>query len=78
MTMLREMLANAEHSPVDPAGVALIYAGANEFEQAIEWVERASEARSGMLPVFLKVDPRFDGLRRQPRFQKVLERMRLS
>lgn len=46
---------------------ALIYACLGEKDHAFTWLERACEDRSHWL-VFLKVEPRFDGLRADPRF----------
>jgi hypothetical protein len=45
-----------------------------ENEQALEWLERAVEARSGWL-VYLATEPRFDALRGDERFTVVLSRV---
>lgn len=57
--------------------IALIYAGLNSKDEAINWLERAFEQRTDYL-VFLKVDPRFGALRSDPRFNRLLERVGLQ
>jgi serine/threonine protein kinase/tetratricopeptide (TPR) repeat protein len=62
---------------VSPFDTALIYTGLGEKELAFQWLEKAFEDRSwGM--VLLKVDPRFDRLRPDPRFGGLLRRMGLE
>ena len=59
---------------VAPYDVALVYAGLGEKDQALAWIEKAYQARSFFMPM-LQVEPRFDGLRSDPRFQDLLRRM---
>ncbi len=59
---------------VHPYMVALIYAGLGENDQAFDWLERAYSDRFWMM-AFLKVDPRLDPLRQDPRFSDLLSRM---
>jgi tetratricopeptide (TPR) repeat protein len=54
------------------------YTGLGDLDNALDWTEKAFDARSGMLPVMIKYDPRLDPLRGNPRFEKVLSRMRLT
>lgn len=61
---------------VEPASIALIYTGLGEREQAFKWLRRAYEHRNELL-VMLKVDPRLDALRSDPRFTKLLRRVGL-
>src|SRR5262249_44323976 len=56
---------------------ALIYAGLGQKEQALEWLEKAYDERSDLL-VYLKVDPIFESLRKEPRFADLLRRMGLD
>jgi tetratricopeptide (TPR) repeat protein len=51
-------------------GYALIYAGLKEKDQALLWLRKAVEERSHWL-VWIRVDPRFDGLRGDSRFQQL-------
>ena len=59
-------------------GAALVYAGLGEKDEAFRSLEKAIELR-GPWPfvILLKVDPRFDSLREDPRFQNLLRRMNL-
>ena len=52
-------------------GYALIYAGLSENEQALTWLRKAVEERSHWL-VWIRVDPRFETLRGDPRFQQLV------
>jgi hypothetical protein len=42
----------------------------------MDWLERASEERSPRL-VFLNVEPMLDGLRAEPRFKRLVQRVAL-
>jgi len=54
-----------------------LHAQLGEKDQAFEWLEKAYQERAGGL-VFLKVDPRYDFIRSDPRFQDLLRRMNLE
>jgi tetratricopeptide (TPR) repeat protein len=57
--------------------VAAVYAGLGEHDAAFENLERAYEMRDrGM--VWIKVSPRLDPLRPDPRFSDLLRRMKLA
>jgi TolB-like protein/DNA-binding winged helix-turn-helix (wHTH) protein len=64
----------SSRSYVPKYGVALAHIALGEHEQAFAWLEKAVEDRSPNLP-WLKVDPRVDPLRSDPRFQDLLRRM---
>ncbi len=49
-----------------------------EGDQALEWLEKSCDARSGWLTWWAKGDPRPDELRPDPRFQKILGRLGLG
>jgi len=57
--------------------VAMIYIGLQQKDQAFEWLENAYRERSDML-VYLKVEPRLDSLRSDPRFKDLLRRVGLK
>jgi TolB-like protein/DNA-binding winged helix-turn-helix (wHTH) protein/Tfp pilus assembly protein PilF len=65
--------ARSSERYVPPYTVALIYAGLGEHDAAVEWLERALAVRDIHL-VFISVDPRWDALRNDPRFQSLLSR----
>jgi tetratricopeptide (TPR) repeat protein len=62
---------------VPPYAVALIHAGLNEPEKTFEWLDRALEVRDVHL-VFLPVDPKWDALREDPRFKKLIKRCEMG
>ena len=59
---------------VSPYHVALIYTALGDKDPAFAWLEKAYRDRYWMMP-FLKVDPRLDPLRSDPRFQDLSRRM---
>lgn len=71
-----QMLAQSKKRYVSPFYVSVVYAGLHENEKAMDWLEKAYEDRSNAI-IFLKVDPDFDGLRSNPRFQVLLRRLAL-
>ncbi len=56
--------------------IASIYAGLGEKDAAFEWLNEAAELRFGPL-IYLKVNPIWDYLRSDPRFQGLLLRVGL-
>jgi TolB-like protein/Tfp pilus assembly protein PilF len=71
--VLAELKDLSQGRYVSPYGVAAIYVGLGEKEQAFEWLEKAFDEDNTEL-TFLKVDPRLDPLRAEPRFRQLLER----
>jgi len=59
-----------------PTNVARVLVGLGEKDQALAWLERAVDQRDERI-VMLKVDPHFDSLRSDPRFQQLLNRVGL-
>ncbi|OLD26035.1 MAG: hypothetical protein AUJ04_06700 [Acidobacteria bacterium 13_1_40CM_3_55_6] len=59
---------------VSSAAIALIYAALGDKDQAFTWLEKADKERDGTL-ARLKVDPRFDSLRSDPRFADLERRI---
>jgi serine/threonine-protein kinase len=71
---LKEMSANTY---IAPYNVALIYAGLGEKGQAFDWLNRAYDARSYLLAVYLNTDARLDNLNTDPRFSELRSRIGL-
>ena len=74
---LNELLRLNSHTPVDPIVIAQAYAGLGEKKEALVWLEKAYAQRSDEL-VSLRVNPAYDPLRGEPRFQEQLRRLRLQ
>lgn len=62
---------------VQPNFIALIYTALGDKDEAFNWLERAYEERDEDLGL-LKVDPRLDSLRADPRFTSLLQRVGLA
>jgi hypothetical protein len=73
---LDQLLDKSKKQYVSPFYVAIVYAGLNENEKALDWLEKAYDDRSNGI-VFLKVDPQLDSLRSNPRFRSLLQRLAL-
>jgi TolB-like protein/Flp pilus assembly protein TadD/predicted Ser/Thr protein kinase len=74
---LEAVQALAQKQFVSPYGIASYYAVIGDNDRALDWLEKAYSERDGTL-VWLKVHPRLDGLRGEPRFRELLARMRLD
>jgi hypothetical protein len=72
--ILQELAARAKERYVPSYQVALVYAGLGDKDKAFESLEAAFEERSTLL-TYLKMDPRFDPLRGDARFQSMLRRL---
>lgn len=57
--------------------LAMLHSGLDEKEKALTALENAFEDRDARLAL-LKIDPHFDGLRSEPRFQQLLRGLRLE
>jgi len=70
---LRSLLSISDKY-VSPYDIALIYVALEKCDQAFEWLDKAVEHRSVWLG-YLKVEPQFDLLRSDARFQDLLARV---
>jgi tetratricopeptide (TPR) repeat protein len=75
--MIEKLKERARRRHVSPYLIATVYAGLGEKERAFEWLEREYDDRSGGF-TRIKVDPRFDSLRSDPRFGVLLVRAGLA
>ena len=73
---LNRLLALAKKNPVSPGLIALVYLALDERAQGLTWLEKAYAQHSSMM-TWLKVDPRFDRIREEPRFQDLMRRVGL-
>ena len=75
--VLSEITELSKQIYVSPYGIAIIYAGLDEKDKALEFLEKAYEERDHWL-YQLKVTPYLDSLRFDPRFTALLEKMGLA
>jgi DNA-binding winged helix-turn-helix (wHTH) protein/TolB-like protein/tetratricopeptide (TPR) repeat protein len=75
--VLGRLLTAKSSRYVPPTSVAMIYSGLGAVDPALDELERAYKMRDTRL-VYLKDDPRWDGLRKEPRFIALLQRMKLD
>lgn len=71
---LNTLIRLSQQEPVDPIVFVTAYIGLNEHDQALTWLRKAHDAHSVSLTA-LKVNPAYDPLRPDPRFQEVLRQM---
>jgi serine/threonine-protein kinase len=74
--ILRSLHALAEQRYVSPYHFAYVHAGLGEQDEAIDWLEKAYEQRTGGI-YGIKGSFLFTGLRGHPRFKALLKRMKL-
>jgi tetratricopeptide (TPR) repeat protein len=72
--VLDGMLKSPE--PVSPFFIALVYTALGEKDAAFDWLNKAVTERSGSVR-YLKIEPRLDPLRSDPRFDALLQRVGL-
>jgi TolB-like protein/predicted Ser/Thr protein kinase/cytochrome c-type biogenesis protein CcmH/NrfG len=64
----------AEGKYQSPLNIALNYAFAGADSETLDWLERAVDEHTPWLPE-MKIDPMWDGVRSQPRFQALLKKI---
>jgi tetratricopeptide (TPR) repeat protein len=72
--LLAALISESKNKYVSPYYFAVVYAGLGKNEEAIDWLEKAFADRSNGL-VFLKVEPELDGLRSNPRFVALQQKL---
>ena len=71
MSRLQEL---SETTYIPALSIAMTHIGLNNIDLAFEWLNRAHQERCGAL-VWLPLEPVYDSLRTDPRFQALLRRM---
>jgi TolB-like protein/DNA-binding winged helix-turn-helix (wHTH) protein/Tfp pilus assembly protein PilF len=66
--------ARSHRAVINLVGIARLYAAAGEKDRALDWLEKAYEEHSSMLP-YVNVWREWEPLRSDPRFQDLLRRM---
>lgn len=72
--LLTELQERSRREFIAPSSFAIIYAGLRDNGRAYTWLNRAIDERDTRL-VDLLMDPRFDRLRPEPRFARLMMRM---
>jgi DNA-binding winged helix-turn-helix (wHTH) protein/TolB-like protein/Flp pilus assembly protein TadD len=72
MQLLSELRKSSAHDQVVPFEYAAIYATLNDKDAAFEWLEKINACRLNIAQV--KLDPEFDALKTDPRFDDWLKR----
>jgi TolB-like protein/DNA-binding winged helix-turn-helix (wHTH) protein/Tfp pilus assembly protein PilF len=74
---LKTLKRLAERQPVDPATLVWAYLGVGDNQEALDWLQKSYELHSNIM-TSLKIDPGFDPLRPDQRFQDLLHRVHLA
>jgi TolB-like protein/DNA-binding winged helix-turn-helix (wHTH) protein/Flp pilus assembly protein TadD len=74
LKVIERMRLRSAQTYVDPYNMAIPYAGLGDQDNAMRLLNKAYEERSAEMPQ-LKVEPFFDNLRSDPRFQELVRRM---
>jgi len=77
LRLLSQLDARSQTEYVTPTVRALIYLGLGEKEEALSWLEKALAERDWRLRL-LKFDPRWDPLRSEHRFARILKQVNLD
>ncbi len=77
LSLLRELNARSAREYVSPVYLALAHLGLGETERAFDWLWRAYRQRSSEL-VWLRMDPKIDPVRDDPRFTRLLMKKTLA
>ena len=72
--VLEELKQLSEQGYVSAPGIALVYAGLGEKDQAFAWLDKGYEERAFQMQ-WIRIEPRWDSLRADPRFQDLMRRM---
>lgn len=75
--IIEELLALSSKRYISPYGIGSIYACMGENGQALDWLEKAYESHDQTL-VWVGVHPRLERLHGEPRYQAILEKMKLA
>ncbi len=74
---LQELLKLSATKYVPPYNIALIYTALDMREEALGWLEKGYATRDPKM-TFLKVEPKWDSLRSEPRFIEIMQRLKFQ
>src|SRR5882724_8079400 len=72
--MLRELEEMAKRQYVSSTAFAMIYLGLGEKEKALDWLEKSYQDQESAC-WYLTVDPIYDSVRNEPRFQALVQKV---
>jgi tetratricopeptide (TPR) repeat protein len=72
-----ELFEQAKQKYISPFWIAVLYFALDQIELFFEWLSKGYNEHD-VLMIFLKVDPIFDPIRSDPRFQEMLKKMNLG
>jgi len=75
--VLQELLKLSATKYVPPYNIAIIYRALDMRDEALSWLEKAYEQRDPKM-TFLKVEPKWNNLRNEPRFIDLMKRMKFQ
>jgi TolB-like protein/Tfp pilus assembly protein PilF len=73
--LLDELLTLSGQRFVPPYHIAIVYHGLGENDKALTWLKKGYEIRDAKM-AFLKVEPKWNDLRSDPRFEELMKKMR--
>ena len=62
---------------IDPSLIAYIYIVLGDKDQAFVWLEKGYQVRGGNIP-WMKIEPKFDPLRQDPRLTDLQRRIGIN
>ncbi len=74
--ILEKLFEMSKQKYVPAYDISVVYVGLGDKDQALLWLNKALEERSGFL-VYIKCDRRFDALRTDPRYEDLLKHIGL-
>jgi tetratricopeptide (TPR) repeat protein len=75
--IMEELKQRSTREYIDESVIAYIPTALGDKNEAFVWLEKAYQVRAGNLP-WIKIEPKFDPLRSDPRFDDLLQRMGLK
>src|SRR6266496_4096148 len=75
--MLRELEEMAKRQYVSSTAFAMIYLGLGEKEKALDWLDKSYQDQESAC-WYLTVEPIYDSVRKEPRFQAILKKIGLE
>ena len=70
---LNTLQEQSKQGAVSPYALAVVNLDLGKTDQALSWLEKAADDRASWI-ILIKADPKFDSLRKEPRFKDLLRR----